>query len=92
MEPISFQFYPSSIKSETADDFIRAMKGFNSTLVQLKGLADFRAGCSESSFNSTLVQLKAARGMTDIEESNSFNSTLVQLKGNIRKNSLKLSS
>ena len=56
------------------------LTGFNSTLVQLKGLMIEDGALVCSSFNSTLVQLKVycINGYPKLPTS--FNSTLVQLK------------
>ena len=55
-------------------------KGFNSTLVQLKGIGLWKGLPVKVSFNSTLVQLKVVQPDSSCLLSNCFNSTLVQLK------------
>ncbi len=58
------------------------LKGFNSTLVQLKDFFDELECIGENSFNSTLVQLKGITLQKKKRSQSSFNSTLVQLKDN----------
>ena len=53
-----FQFYLSSIKSKILPYCGHGLKGFNSTLVQLKVQSVSPNELLSCSFNSTLVQLK----------------------------------
>ena len=56
------------------------LRGFNSTLVQLKGYLCNVIKKTKNSFNSTLVQLKGYTLLSTRVEYPCFNSTLVQLK------------
>ena len=65
-----------------------SFRGFNTTLVQLKGCQ--RRACLASRaicFNTTLVQLKVDEALSIIkrEQAKSFNTTLVQLKAHLRR-------
>ncbi len=81
VKELQFQFYLSSIKSGFQYWVIMNIKGFNSTLVQLKGFISIKLNKIFKRFNSTLVQLKASIQRATYTSSFSFNSTLVQLKG-----------
>ena len=62
-----FQFYDSTIKSGDAAAVGVGLRHFNSTIVQLRAVAECIDVLSDHNFNSTIVQLRGAKGADGIQ-------------------------
>ena len=75
-----FQFYDSAIKRVFLSHCFLPILCFNSTIVRLKGFAQFARSYSNNSFNSTIVRLKVRFPICLSFFPICFNSTIVRLK------------